>query len=100
MVRNFQSLSNMTNPLTAGGGSLKLPPIFQPTTNRQMRDDGTISRTLSFDGNAIRYVSHRGRRYFVDLLSGGFEDYFAKFSAKTRNTLKRKLRHFAEFPPK
>jgi hypothetical protein len=95
-VRNFQSLSNMTNPLTAEGGSLKLPPISQPTTYRQMRDDGTISRTLSFDGNAIRYVSHRGRRYFVDLLPGTLEDYFAKFSAKTRNTLRRKMRHFAE----
>ena len=94
--RSFQSLSNMTNPLTAEGGSLKLPPIFQPTTYQQMRDDGTISRTLGFDGNAIRYVSHRGRRYFIDLLPGVFDDYFAKFSAKTRNTLKRKIRHFAE----
>jgi hypothetical protein len=93
--RNFQSLSNMTNPLTAEGGSLKLPPILQPTTYQQMRDDGTISRTLGFDGNAIRYVSHRGRRYFIDLLPGAFDDYFAKFSAKTRNTLKRKIRHFA-----
>ena len=94
--RNFQSLSNMTNPLTAEGGSLKLPQILRPTTYQQMRDDGTISRTLGFDRNAIRYVAHRGRRYFIDLLPGTFDDYFAKFSAKTRNTLKRKIRHFAE----
>jgi hypothetical protein len=96
--RNFQSLSNMTNPLTAEAGSLKLPPIFQPTTYQQMLDDGTISRTLDFDRNAIRYVPHRGRRYFIELLPGEFDDYFAKFSAKTRNTLKRKIRHFAERP--
>jgi Acetyltransferase (GNAT) domain len=93
--RNFRSLSNMTNPLTEGG-PLKLPPISQPTTYQQMRDDGTICRTLGLDRNAIRYVSHRGSRYFIDLLTGTFDDYFAKFSAKTRNTLKRKIRHFAE----
>ncbi len=94
--RNFQSLSNTTNPLTPEVGLLKLPPIFRPTTYQQMRDDGTISGTLGFDRNAIRYVSHRGRRHFIDLLPGAFDDYFAKFSAKTRNTLKRKIRHFAE----
>src|SRR6201999_1563653 len=56
----------------------------------------SIYRTLSFDRGAIRYVAHRGKRNFIDLSLGPFEDYLAKFSAKTRNTLKRKLRHFTE----
>jgi hypothetical protein len=62
-----------------------------------MRDDGSISRTLCFDGNAICYAPYRGKRYFIDLSSGSFDDYLAKFSAKTRNTLKRKARRFAEY---
>jgi CelD/BcsL family acetyltransferase involved in cellulose biosynthesis len=88
-------MSNMTNPLIAQAGPLSVPPIVQPTTFQQMRDDGSISRILSCDRNAIRYVPHRGKRLFIDLSLGGFEDYFAKFSGKTRNTIKRKIRRFA-----
>jgi SAM-dependent methyltransferase len=94
--RSFASLSNMTNPLAAESRPLKTPPIFQPTTYQQMPDDGTIRRTLSFDRNAIRYVSYRGKRHFIDLLQEPFDNYLAKFSAKTRNTLQRKTRHFAK----
>jgi len=94
--RSFESVSNMTSPLAAESGSQKIPPIFQPTTYQQMRDDGTISCTIGLDRNAIRYVSYRGKRYFIDLLPGPFDDYLSKFSAKTRNTLKRKVRHFVE----
>jgi CelD/BcsL family acetyltransferase involved in cellulose biosynthesis len=61
-----------------------------------MRDDGTISRTLSFDNKAIRYASYRGKRFFIDLSRGSFEVYLDKFSGKTRNTLKRKVRRFAQ----
>src|SRR5262245_31099797 len=94
-TRSFESLSNRTNPLIAQNEPVEVPPIVQPTTFQQMRDDGSISCTVGTDRNAIRYVAHRGKRYFVDLSPGGFDDYFAKFSGKTRNTVKRKIRHFA-----
>jgi Acetyltransferase (GNAT) domain len=93
---SFQSVSNISSPLAAQNGPLRIPPILQPTTYQQMPDDGAIPRTLSFDRSAIRYVAYRGKRYFIDLSLGRFEYYLAKFSAKTRNTLKRKLRHLAE----
>jgi SAM-dependent methyltransferase len=86
----FASLSNASSPLIAT--AVSRPPVLTPITHRQMRDDGTISRTLSFDGKAIRYASYRGKRFFIDLSGGSFEDYLGKFSGKTRNTLKRKVR--------
>ena|SRR5271155_2416801 len=90
----FASLSNASSPLIAT--AVSRPPVLTPLTYRQMRDDGTISRTLSFDGKAIRYASYRGKRFFIDLSGGSFEVYLGKFSGKTRNTLKRKVRRFAE----
>jgi CelD/BcsL family acetyltransferase involved in cellulose biosynthesis len=93
---SFESISNSTSPLAGESGASKMPPVVQPLTYQQMPDDGTISRAISFDRNAVRYVAYRGTRYFIDLLPGSFEDYLKKFSAKTRNTLKRKVRHFAQ----
>lgn len=43
----------------------------------------------------IIYVPHQYDRYYVDL-SGTYEGYLSKFSAKSRSTLKRKIRKFAE----
>jgi Acetyltransferase (GNAT) domain len=85
----------MTNPLTQSG-SIEIPAILKPTTYRQMRDDATFTRTLCFDRKALRYVPYRGKRHFVDLSPGSFNEYLRKFSPKTRNTLKRKVRRFAE----
>ncbi len=93
---SFASLSNRTSPLMATNDQLIIPPIRRPTCYQQMRDDGTISGTLSFDRNAIRYIPYRGKRYFIDLSCGPFDNYLHKFSARTRNTLKRKIRRFAE----
>jgi SAM-dependent methyltransferase len=93
---SYQSLSNTTNPLLAQTGSLEIPPIFLPTTFQQLPDEGRFACALAFDRNAIRYVSYRGKRYFIDLSSRSLDAYLAKFSAKTRNTLKRKMRHFQE----
>jgi CelD/BcsL family acetyltransferase involved in cellulose biosynthesis len=41
------------------------------------------------------YVTEKHARYGIDM-TGGFQGYMAKFSAKSRSTLKRKLRKFAE----
>ncbi len=43
----------------------------------------------------IRYIPHTYERFYVDV-RGSFEQYLEKFSAKTRNTSKRKVRKFAE----
>ena len=50
---------------------------------------------ISLLPDAIRYVPTQGIRYYVEL-SGSFEGYLAKFSSKTRSTLKRKVRRLAE----
>jgi SAM-dependent methyltransferase len=92
----FVAASNATNPLLAQGAASERPPILTPTTYRQLRDDGTFSDSVSLGRKVIRYVTYRGRRYFVDLSNGSFDDYLAKFSKKTRGNLKRQVRHFAE----
>jgi len=91
----FPSISNASSPLVATPASR--PPVLQPVTYQQMRDDRTIAQTLSFDGRAIRYASYRGKRFFIDLSGGSFAAYLSKFSAKSRNTLKRKVRRFADY---
>ena len=45
---------------------------------------------------AIRYIPSSYQRYWV-VLNGGFENYLKKFSAKSRNTLLRKIKKFSEF---
>lgn len=44
----------------------------------------------------IRYAPFQYRRYYIDL-SGSFQSYLGKFSGKSRSTLQRKIRKFAEF---
>jgi Acetyltransferase (GNAT) domain len=92
----FSSICNRSSPLLRQSvlpGDLRLQ---KPVSYQQLRDEGTIRRTISLDKRAIRYVAHRDERFFVDLSLGSFDDYLARFSAKTRNTLRRKLRRFAE----
>jgi hypothetical protein len=55
-----------------------------------------MSYSLALDGRAIRYIPYRGKRYFIDLSRGSFDDYLAKFSKKTRGNLRRQVRNFAE----
>jgi len=51
--------------------------------------------TVTSQGDALRYVMARYTRYHTEL-RGDFEGYLAKFSAKTRGTLRRKVRRFLE----
>jgi len=64
-----------------------------------MRDDGTIAHPLALERNRICYAPYRGRRYFVDLSHGSFDEYLAKFSHKTRGNLKRQVRVLADGGP-
>ncbi|MEX2648467.1 MAG: GNAT family N-acetyltransferase [Alphaproteobacteria bacterium] len=50
---------------------------------------------VQFANGFLRYVPQQYNRYVIDL-TGTFETYLAKFSAKTRSTLKRKVRKFAD----
>lgn len=54
-----------------------------------------FSATMRFDRGALRYASRYGERYVVDL-QGTFSEYLQKFSNKSRNTLKRKVKKFEE----
>ncbi len=46
-------------------------------------------------GCLLRYIPSQYTHYYTSL-SGTFENYLSKFSAKTRSTLKRKVRRFLE----
>lgn len=51
--------------------------------------------TMCFDRGALRYAARYGERRVVDL-QGTFSDYLQKFSNKSRNTLKRKVKKLAD----
>ena len=51
---------------------------------------------VSRRGDWIVYTPYTFRNYFVDLRQGSFDDYLAKFSGKTRATLRKKLKRAAE----
>lgn len=57
---------------------------------------GTSLPRLSILPQAVRYIPTSYQRYWV-VLDGSFEHYMKKFSAKSRNTLMRKIKKFAEF---
>lgn len=72
------------------GGSLKLDGMFfgsYPTEEELPK--------LAFQTGYLRFVRSAYRRFVVDL-HGSFEDYEKKFSSKTRSTLRKKVRKFAE----
>jgi CelD/BcsL family acetyltransferase involved in cellulose biosynthesis len=52
-------------------------------------------RAFARHATGLVYVTEKHARYGIDM-AGGFDGYMAKFSAKSRSTLKRKLRKFAE----
>jgi CelD/BcsL family acetyltransferase involved in cellulose biosynthesis len=56
--------------------------------------DGRLPRLLRLPA-AVRYVPSQYRHYYVDL-QGSFVEYLQKFSGKSRSTLRRKVRKFAE----
>ena len=50
-------------------------------------------RRLSFSNGRVQYVPVQTKRYYIDLTTS-FDEYMQKFSAKSRSTLRRKLRSF------
>ncbi|MGG7054713.1 GNAT family N-acetyltransferase [Nitrosomonas sp. ANs5] len=77
----------------------ELPAWFAQAIDVAIMRSHPLAAPLSVLGilpQAIRYVPASYQRYWV-ALDGGFESYLKKFSAKSRNTLMRKIRKFAEF---
>jgi CelD/BcsL family acetyltransferase involved in cellulose biosynthesis len=54
-----------------------------------------VPKVLVEMGAYLRYIPHTYQHFYIDLTMG-FEAYKAKFSSKTRSTLQRKLRKWAE----
>lgn len=52
---------------------------------------------LARENGVLRYVRSRYTRFHADL-QGDFEGYLAKFSAKSRGTLRRKVRRYLDLP--
>jgi len=79
----------------------QLPPLLPDTSGVMLRSlpVSTASvgiRELELGGQRLlSYVLQCFPRYYIDM-SQSFEDYKAKFSGKTRSTLGRKIRKFAE----
>lgn len=61
---------------------------------RSAQADQELSR-IQRVGELVRYVPQRFTRYYIDL-SDSWEAYLKHFSSKTRSTLRRKARRFAE----
>lgn len=56
--------------------------------------------SLRRDADRLIYTPENFPNYYVDLkIDGAFEQYLQSFSSKTRSTLKRKVRKFAEASP-
>ena len=99
--KSFRALSLRAHHFDLTDDPSEPPPPFE-----RLRHDVQVIVTRSHpyreplppltrhDG-VLRYVRSRYTRFHTDL-GGTFEDYLAKFSAKSRSTLRRKVRKFAE----
>ncbi len=65
------------------------------TRSHPIRDTMPV---VSAEDGVLRYVFARYTRFHTDL-SGDLDTYLAKFSAKSRSTLRRKVRRFVELGP-
>ena len=75
----------------------RLRSEFEVIVTRSHPIRGTIPVVSAHDG-ILRYVFSRYTRFHTEL-SGDLDSYLGKFSAKSRNTLRRKARRFIEFGP-
>lgn len=83
------------------------PPVVKPITpadSLQANSQGFLIRslriadkqpTLRAQHDYLCYVSSQHQRYYIDMRQS-FEEYKSKFSSKTRSTLSRKVKKYAE----
>jgi Acetyltransferase (GNAT) domain len=96
----FSGLVLDTHFSTAVGCSFPAAPFkrFPPGVEAVWIPSHPVSARLprlSFQPDSIRYVPSQYERCWIDL-RGTFEEYARKFSSKSRWTLRRKLRKFAQ----
>jgi hypothetical protein len=106
---SYRKLGAATLPLACRVATPSESPLgpgdLPPTPGLPLRDTyGCLSRSqpiceefpiLRWRGRSLVYAAQRYKRYFLDL-NGEYDSYLLKFSAKSRSTLRRKLRKFAE----
>lgn len=85
---------------------LSLPPLAKHSDGLLLRavpasallppDAPSVGRLAHPSGSLLRYMVERFPRYYIDMADKSFETYKAKFSGKTRSTLTRRVKKFAE----
>jgi hypothetical protein len=85
----------------------EMPPVadpMPPADQLEIGSEGFLIRSLPVTkvlprfqkcGEYLRYVPSQYLRYYIDLRLS-FEDYTRQFSPKTRSTIKRKIKKYAE----
>ena len=78
-------------------------PILSPSEHLEENEAGYLMRSTPLsttqpvffsDDKNIFYTAHIFNRYYIDLQQS-FEQYAAKFSSKTRSTIRRKIKKFS-----
>lgn len=107
---SYLRLFSITSPMLVCSYSLNDlldHPDWEPGWEGELPDNcqGILARSqplpggldpIGFDSDHVRYVAKRYERHFIDLRAT-FDDYImSNFSSKTRSTLRRKERRFAE----
>lgn len=89
---HFAELCGLDKPMTPPA---PLPNGIDAVVIRSHPVNGALPR-ISKTGEFLRYVPMTYRRFCTDLQSGTFQDYLKKHSRKSRATLLRKVRRFAD----
>ncbi len=85
-------------PLAPGSHGLLLRsvPVSVDPSSSPSSGMATLGRVTHQGQSLLRYVMQRFPRYYIDMSGKDFEVYKAKFSGKTRSTLSRRVKKFAE----
>jgi CelD/BcsL family acetyltransferase involved in cellulose biosynthesis len=75
---------------------LRSVPVASDPTSGLSPSLATVGRITQQGQNLLRYVVQRFPRHYINMAGKDFEAYKAKFSGKTRSTLTRRVKKFAE----
>jgi CelD/BcsL family acetyltransferase involved in cellulose biosynthesis len=98
-TRRLQVIAHDLN-LDAAPPTLKLLPGSDGFLLRSMPLPADVEPPTGADDRGrplLRYTLQRFPRYYIEMHGQTFEAYKAKFSSKTRSTLSRKVRKFADY---
>ena len=86
--------TELTPEMACAADMSMLPRGFDGLLIRSVPVEGSLARITSYH-HSIRYVLGEYKHYYIDL-RGTYDEYLRKFSSKTRSTLNKKRRKFAE----